>query len=76
MKKTRYRILKNQFGLYEIERKSFFGFWKPIMEWDGCDPLGFDYGYSEKTFKTVEDAEKYISDLDNMFTRKVVKEIS
>lgn len=75
MSKPRYRIILNSSGLHEIEKKSFFGFWNTIMEWDGCDPLGFDYGYSAKTFNTVEDAEKYISYLDKMFTRTVVKEI-
>lgn len=72
---SKYRIILNSSILFEIERRSFFGFWKPIMEWDGCDPLGFDYGYSAKTFNTAEDAEKHISYLDKKLKRTVVKEI-
>jgi len=71
---ARYRIILNSKGLYEIEKKSFFG-WSAIKEWDGCDPLGFDYGYSEKTFKTIEDAEKHISELEDYNKKIVVKEI-
>lgn len=71
---SRYRIILNSDRLYEIEKKSFFG-WSTIKEWDGCDPLGVDYGYSEKTFNNIEDAEEYIEKIENENKRIVVKEI-
>lgn len=71
---SRYRIMLNSHGSYEIDRKSFFG-WSTVKEWDGCDPLGFDYGYSKKKFNTIEDAEEYINELENKGKRTVIKEL-
>lgn len=72
---SKYRIILTSNGLYEIESKSFFGSWNSVMDWAGCDPLGFDYGCSEKTFNTLEEAEKYIKKIENENKRVIVKEI-
>lgn len=75
MKNARYRIVLNNCGRYEIEERGLFFGWNVLKEDGGSDPLGFPYPDIEKTFKSIEDAEKHISDLENRFKRTVIKEI-
>lgn len=75
MKISKYRIIKKSNGLFEIEEKGLVFGWNVIKEWNGCDLLGFDYGYSPVVFKTVEDAECYIKKRLSINEIIVIKEI-
>lgn len=52
------RIIKEG-NVYKIQDKFLF-FWDTRREWLGCDNLGFDYGYGDLEFKSIEEAENYI----------------
>lgn len=55
---NKYRILLVN-NNYEIEFKCLTG-WCRVTEWLGCDPLGFDYGYGNIQFETIQQVEEYI----------------
>ena len=81
----KYRIVKKiadwgeywYFPEYYVD-KYFFGLlggkWVTIKEWGGCDPLGFDYGEVDVYFKKIEDAEKYIKDIE--YKPEIIKYIT
>lgn len=67
----KYRIILNSENLYEVQRKRFFK-WTSICE-VSFDILGMECGYESITFKKIEDAEDYVSNLNKFKRIKVVK---
>lgn len=52
------RIIKHK-GKFKIESKTLFG-WRVEQAWLGCDLLGFDYGFGDLEFETLEDVEEHL----------------
>jgi hypothetical protein len=71
----KYRIVKKladfgdfwYFPQYYV-KPLFFGLignnWKFFREWQGCDPLGFDYGNGDVHFKNLSDAKLFIKKIE------------
>lgn len=69
---AKYRIFKKG-GSYVIKKRNFLGFWNYVKN-EYVDL--FSFSEEAKTFRTLDEAERYIHYLSEKSKKKLVKEVN